>query len=167
MITYLRNVLTKLNTTDEEQINLLERIDQTKMNKRLIIQSRRRCFVAKTRESLGPYWVPRYGPRCTAHIDANHATVPLKTCHPEHIQSHFRVEEEKLVDQLGSLIHELGISRFEMNQAIPVDFESIETMIDILGKKKRRSLIKATDGTRLMPEEGFCVKFFFDNITCC
>ena len=159
MLTHLRNVLTKLNTTDEEQVNLLERIDQTKMNKRLIIQSRRRCFVAKTRESLGPYWVPRYGPRCTAHIDANHATVPLKTCHPEHIQSHFRVEEEKLVDQLGSLIHELGISRFEMNQAIPVDFESIETMIDILGKKKRRSLIKATDGTRLMPEEGYCVKF--------
>lgn len=46
-----------------------------------------------------------------------------------------------------------------MNQAIPVDFESIETMIDILGKKKRRSLIKATDGTRLMPEEGYFIKF--------
>ena len=56
------------------------------MTKRNLIQSRRRCYVAKTRESLGPYWTPRYGPKCTSHIEADHATVPLKNCHPEHIQ---------------------------------------------------------------------------------
>ena len=61
-------------------------IDQIKMTKRNLIQSRRRCYVAKTRESLGPYWTPRYGPKCTSHIEADHATVPLKNCHPEHIQ---------------------------------------------------------------------------------
>ena len=53
---------------------------------------------------------------------------------------HFRKQEDKLVDQLSNVMHDLGISRFNFAKEIPAEFESLETMLDTLGKKKRHSL---------------------------
>ena len=45
-----------------------------------------------------------------------------------------------MVDQLSNVMHDLGISRFNFAKEIPAEFESLETMLDTLGKKKRHSL---------------------------
>ena len=58
-----------------------------------------------------------------------------------------------MVDELSDAIHDLGISRFVFAQNIPADYESLETMIDTMGKMKRRSLSRSSDGTRLLPKE--------------
>ena len=92
-----REIMLHRNTSDEQQLEILSRIDQIKMIKRMSIQGRRRCFYARTKESLGDYWVPRHGPRCTSHINPDHIRIPLRDCHPEHLQANFKNNEAKLV----------------------------------------------------------------------
>ena len=57
---------------------------------------------------------------------------------------HFRNEEDQLVDQLSNVMHDLGISRFDFAKEIPAEYESLETMLDTLGKRKRHSLARAS-----------------------
>ena len=144
--------MTQRNQSDEEELEVLARIDQIKMKKRVSIQARRRCFYARTKESLGDYWVPRHGPRCTSHINPEHIRIPMRDCHTEHLEKNFKVAERAQVVELGDLIRKLGTIRYDFHRLIPVDYPSLEAMLDSLGKRKRHSMARASLNTRLLPE---------------
>jgi hypothetical protein len=38
----------------------------------------------------GDYWVPRHGQRCSSHINPDHIRIPVRDCHQDHIDSHFK-----------------------------------------------------------------------------
>lgn len=85
------------NASDERELEILAKIDTIKIAKRLSIQSRRRCYYAKTKESLGDYWVPRHGPRCMSRKNPDHIRIPLRDCTPQHFEENFRKFENNQV----------------------------------------------------------------------
>jgi hypothetical protein len=151
-------VLSAKQSADLAELRKLSQIDVIKMHKRISVQSKRRCFQAKSKEVLGEYWVPRHGPRCTHHVNPDFVRVPLQDCGPHVIEEQYREIEEKQVEKLAKLIKELGLIRYNLNRKIPSDYASLEDMLAKLGKEKQHSLGRASLHIRMIPEESNVMK---------